>query len=179
MIYSAIKKKNEIMPFAATCMDLEIIILREASQRKINILLGHEHVESNKKWYKRIDKTGHLGGCARSKQKFQGQGLNPYYGSDPGHGDNVGSLTIRPPGSSCPLTLKKNPKEILGRMRTESWSWSWRGATRTKSQLQVLVLGVPWAEVAERAQGRTERCSLNKGKLGVRTILPWRSSLKS
>ena len=34
--YSAIKK-NEVMPFAATWMDLEIIILSEASQRKTNI----------------------------------------------------------------------------------------------------------------------------------------------
>ena len=34
--YSAIKK-NEIMPFAATWMDLEIIILSEASQTKTNI----------------------------------------------------------------------------------------------------------------------------------------------
>ena len=31
--YSAIKK-NEIMPFAATCMDLEIIILSEVSQKE-------------------------------------------------------------------------------------------------------------------------------------------------
>ena len=35
--YSAIKK-NEIMPFAATCMDLEIIILSEVSQTKTNII---------------------------------------------------------------------------------------------------------------------------------------------
>ena len=33
--YSAIKK-NEIMPFAATCMDLEIIILSEVSQKQIS-----------------------------------------------------------------------------------------------------------------------------------------------
>ena len=35
--YSAIKK-NEIMPFAATWMDLQIIILSEVSQTKTNII---------------------------------------------------------------------------------------------------------------------------------------------
>ena len=35
--YSAIKK-NEIMSFVATWMDLEIIILSEVSQRKTNII---------------------------------------------------------------------------------------------------------------------------------------------
>ena len=34
--YSAIEK-NEIIPFAATWMDPEIVILSEASQRKTNI----------------------------------------------------------------------------------------------------------------------------------------------
>ena len=34
--YSAIKK-NEIVPFAATWLDLKIIILSEVSQTKINI----------------------------------------------------------------------------------------------------------------------------------------------
>ena len=36
------------MPFATIWMDLEMIILSEVSQRKINILWYHLHVESNK-----------------------------------------------------------------------------------------------------------------------------------
>ena len=46
--YSAIKK-NEIMPFAATWVDLEIIILSEVRQRKTNIMY-HLYVESKKRY---------------------------------------------------------------------------------------------------------------------------------
>ena len=38
MKYYSIIKKNEIMSFAATWMDLEIIILSEVSQTKTNII---------------------------------------------------------------------------------------------------------------------------------------------
>ena len=38
-------KKNEMMPFAATWMDLEIIILSEVSETETNIICYHLHVE--------------------------------------------------------------------------------------------------------------------------------------
>ena len=38
MEYYAAVKKSETMPFAATWMDLEIIILSEVSQTKITII---------------------------------------------------------------------------------------------------------------------------------------------
>ena len=37
MEYYSTLKKNEIMPFTATWVDLKIIILSKASQRKTNI----------------------------------------------------------------------------------------------------------------------------------------------
>ena len=43
-----IHKKKEIMPFAATWMDLEIIILSEVSQTKKDILYDIIYVESKK-----------------------------------------------------------------------------------------------------------------------------------
>ena len=46
MEYYLAIKKNEIMPFAATWMDPEIIILSEVSQRKTDIIRYHLYVES-------------------------------------------------------------------------------------------------------------------------------------
>ena len=48
--YSTIEK-NKIMPFAATWMDLETVILSEVRQKRTNIILYHLYVECQK-WYK-------------------------------------------------------------------------------------------------------------------------------
>ena len=45
--YSAIKK-NEILPFAITWMDLESIMLSEINQRKTNTVYCHLYVECKK-----------------------------------------------------------------------------------------------------------------------------------
>ena len=52
MEYYSAMKKNEIMPFAATWVDLEIVILGDVSQRKKNTVQYHLFIESKKKWYK-------------------------------------------------------------------------------------------------------------------------------
>jgi len=49
--YSGIEKK-EIMPFAATWMGLESVILSEANQRKRHIIWYLLYVGYKKKWYK-------------------------------------------------------------------------------------------------------------------------------
>ena len=41
---------NEIMPFAATLMDLEIIILNEVRERQISYVITY--MWNTKKWYK-------------------------------------------------------------------------------------------------------------------------------
>ena len=43
MGYYLATKKNEIMPFAETQMDLEFIILSEVNQKKINTVWYHLH----------------------------------------------------------------------------------------------------------------------------------------
>ena len=49
--YCSVVRKNKIMPFAATCLQLEILILSEGRKRKTNTIWSHFHVEF-KIWHK-------------------------------------------------------------------------------------------------------------------------------
>ena len=53
MEYYSVIKNNKIIPFEATWMDLEMIILSEISQRKTNIMQYHLYMESKKKMIQR------------------------------------------------------------------------------------------------------------------------------
>ena len=46
--YYLAMRKNEILPFAATWMELEGIMLSEISQRKTDIICFHSYVELEK-----------------------------------------------------------------------------------------------------------------------------------
>ena len=52
MEYYSVIKKNEIMPFAATCMQIELLIVNEVSQKEKDNTIGYQlHMES-KLWHK-------------------------------------------------------------------------------------------------------------------------------
>ena len=56
MEYYSSVKKNEILPFVTTWMDLEGIVLSEINQRKTNTIWFHLYVKS-KEQYKQANKT--------------------------------------------------------------------------------------------------------------------------
>ena len=49
--YHSAIKQNEVMPFAATRMQLEVIVLSEVRQRKTNTIICYLYVKS-KMWHK-------------------------------------------------------------------------------------------------------------------------------
>ena len=73
MEYYSTIKKNEIMSFAATWMDLEIIILSEVNQRKTNIILYHLYLASKKMTHMNLftkKKQSHR--CRKQTYGYQG-----------------------------------------------------------------------------------------------------------
>ena len=76
--YSAIKK-NEILPFATTWMDLEGIMLSEISQTKTNTVCYHLYDEiKNKRMYITKQKQTHsyreqTGGCQWGEGRGRGK----------------------------------------------------------------------------------------------------------
>ena len=78
--YTVIKNEWNKRHFAATSMDLEIIILSEESQKKTNILWYQLHVES-KTWYKTYISTKHREQiCGYQGERKMGEGMDWKFG---------------------------------------------------------------------------------------------------
>ena len=83
MEYHSAIKKNKIMPFAATWMDLEIITLCEFRHWRTNITCYQLYVESKKKGYKwmYLENRNRLWKQTYSYQKGQGEGREGWTGA--------------------------------------------------------------------------------------------------
>ena len=65
---------NEIMSFAATKMDLDIVILSEVSQRSRNIIWYSLYIKFKKKWYQWTYKTEKTHRVRVAREKDRGEG---------------------------------------------------------------------------------------------------------
>ena len=87
MEYYSIIRKNEILPFAATWMDLKGVMPSEISQRKTNTVWYHLYVESKKKIqqineYKKRKQTHRYREQTRSYQEEEERGDRKYRGRE-------------------------------------------------------------------------------------------------
>ena len=79
MEYYSVIKKNEILSFAMTWMDLEIIMLSEISQRKIDTIWFHLYAVSKEQTEQTNQKQTH---------KYNGQFSDGQRGGDLGGWEN-------------------------------------------------------------------------------------------
>ena len=102
MEYNSTIKKNEILPFAATWMDLEGIMLSEISQRKTNTVWYNLYVES-KKYNKLVNVVKQ-----RQNHRYRQQTSGYQWVGEEG---NVGLES-----GKCKLLLQDRLKDLLYKM---------------------------------------------------------------
>ena len=134
-------KKNKAMPFTATWIDLEIIILSEVRQTKTNIISYHLHAETKKRTWTYLQNRNRITDVENKFTITKGDAAAAAavksLQSCPTLWDPIDGS---PPGSPVPGILQARTLEWFAISFSNAWKWK----VKVKLLSRVRLLATPW-----------------------------------